>query len=377
MGLPLSLINIPKKLNLISFLSLHDYFLISESPTFRGDILYDSIKFSSDGKKDGINIHNILKKSNCYKYNFFKRSIFSFNKIITPSLYVKNLYSELLPKDIILKTIEHGVGLKKRINEINNLVVDDFVNIAFLGVVVGHKGVDVFISLLKDKKLKNKKINWYVIGEIDLSVQNKLNKIKETSKLSILGKYDINNLERILIEHRISLILLLSTVPETYSYTLTEAVQMNIPVIANDIGALGNRIVVGGFGWIYENYKELVDIIVDLVSNKEKIINKSIELTNYSKNMSVKEMALEYAVEYNSLLDKKNIENINKVRSVNKTLLHKLFVQKETNTNQNIIVTGKPTQIENYRTSFLKSILKKNKPVWKLLKTIKSYFNKN
>jgi len=360
MGLPLSLINIPKKLNIISFLSLHDYYLISESPTFKGDHLFKTINFSSNGKEDGKKVNNILKKCDCYKFIFFKKSVFSFQEIITPSLYVKNLYSELLPKTIPLKTIEHGVELKKRIGGISNLN-DDVVNIAFLGVAVGHKGIDVFINLLEDKKFKNKKINWYIIGEIDKSVEFKLNELKNKNNLSILGKYNISNLDKILVENKISLILLLSNVPETFSYTLTEAVQMNIPVISNDIGALGSRVVDGGFGWIYKTYEDLVNIISDLIKNKKKIFKKSLELTGNNKNISVRDMALNYGFEYNSFL--KNKLSFKKTNYLNKEniLLKKIFLMEDIQNFQKDIYMKNIVNFENKKLIQIKSILKRNK----------------
>ena len=45
---------------------------------------------------------------------------------------------------------------------------------------------------------------------------------------------------------------LLSVVPETFSYTLSEMKQMGIPVIATKVGSLAERIEDGKDGWLIE-----------------------------------------------------------------------------------------------------------------------------
>jgi len=46
--------------------------------------------------------------------------------------------------------------------------------------------------------------------------------------------------------------LLLSTVPETFSYTLSELHAAAVPVLATPVGALGERVVPGGNGWFVD-----------------------------------------------------------------------------------------------------------------------------
>jgi GT2 family glycosyltransferase/glycosyltransferase involved in cell wall biosynthesis len=65
---------------------------------------------------------------------------------------------------------------------------------------------------------------------------------------------------------------LLSIVPETFSYTLSEMQQLNIPVIANRVGSLEERITDGETGWLIEPDPEaLVARLATLAEERSKI----------------------------------------------------------------------------------------------------------
>ena len=82
------------------------------------------------------------------------------------------------------------------------------------------------------------------------------------------------DLPELLKEHEIDVIGILSIWPETYSYTLTEALLNGIPVIVTDIGALGRRTKELECGWLVspEHVKDdFVKIIKDLLKDRTQL----------------------------------------------------------------------------------------------------------
>jgi len=66
---------------------------------------------------------------------------------------------------------------------------------------------------------------------------------------------------------------LLSVVPETFSYTLSEMQQLNIPVIATRLGSFAERIIDGETGWLIEpEPTSLVDRVRTLAAHPDNII---------------------------------------------------------------------------------------------------------
>ena len=65
---------------------------------------------------------------------------------------------------------------------------------------------------------------------------------------------------------------LLSVVPETFSYTLSEMQHLNVPVVATRVGSLVERIAEGETGWLIEaNAASLVDKILFLFDHRDEI----------------------------------------------------------------------------------------------------------
>ena len=61
-------------------------------------------------------------------------------------------------------------------------------------------------------------------------------------RIKVLGSYNVNALPEIVRGNRINVIFMSSIVPETFSYTISEAIKMGLPIVAFDIGAQGARV---------------------------------------------------------------------------------------------------------------------------------------
>ncbi|MFZ3323482.1 MAG: glycosyltransferase [Usitatibacter sp.] len=77
-----------------------------------------------------------------------------------------------------------------------------------------------------------------------------------------IEKYEVSDLPRILGEIAPHAVLLASVVPETFSYTLSEAWALGIPPVASALGSFKERIVEGESGFLFEPGKDsLVEVI--------------------------------------------------------------------------------------------------------------------
>lgn len=72
------------------------------------------------------------------------------------------------------------------------------------------------------------------------------------SGVNVILQYEREDLPSILREIGPHIAALLSVVPETFSYTLSEMRQLNIPVIATRVGSLAERIEDGSNGWLID-----------------------------------------------------------------------------------------------------------------------------
>ena len=237
------------------------------------------------------NFHELLKK---------------FDRIITPSEDAKE-YILKFYKNLDIHVIEHGLEMKKSSYRPN--INKNSFNVAMIGVLCNHKGGNIFSDLINYSK-GNIKFHSFGYSEIKNLSKNKSNYIYH-------GLYKREELPKLLADNEIDLICFLQKWPETYSYTLNEAIASGIPVLSFDIGAGAERIKRHGFGWtIPLNYsmKDLNDKIMDIFNDKEgfkKVLNKIDEY----KIKTINEMGAEYDDFYKNDLNKtdyvfSNIDNI-------------------------------------------------------------------
>lgn len=113
-------------------------------------------------------------------------------------------------------------------------------NVAFVGGARPHKGSDVFEALLRGLGADEQQaFRWIVFGGGDPDI---LHRLRRQPRVTVRGYYRWGTLPRLLERERIDVVLILSIVPESYSLALTEALRAQVPVVAFDLGALGERI---------------------------------------------------------------------------------------------------------------------------------------
>ena len=92
------------------------------------------------------------------------------------------------------------------------------------------------------------------------------------SGVNVVVQYHRDELPALLADIGPHLAALLSVVPETFSYTLSEMQHLNVPVLATRVGSLEERIAEGDTGWLIEaNAASLVEKIQFLFDHREEI----------------------------------------------------------------------------------------------------------
>lgn len=118
-------------------------------------------------------------------------------------------------------------------------------HIALVGGVQAHKGALVFEEVVKRMEAADLRWTAYGGGDPDL-----LDRLRLLSRVEVRGYYRSGTLPRLLRRDRVDLALLLSIVPESYSLVLDECLCAGVPVVAFDLGAVGERLPQLGAGYL-------------------------------------------------------------------------------------------------------------------------------
>lgn len=116
-------------------------------------------------------------------------------------------------------------------------------HVALVGGVQAHKGALVFEEVVR--RMEGEDLRWTAYGGGD---SESLARLRRLPRVRIRGYYRSGTLPRLLQRDRVDVALLLSIVPESYSLVLDECVSAGVPVLAFDLGAVGERLPQLGAG---------------------------------------------------------------------------------------------------------------------------------
>lgn len=106
-------------------------------------------------------------------------------------------------------------------------------HIGVLGTLSEMKGGKIVSALYEHIEKCSLKIPITVIGRSLINTPQGIN---------VHGSYTPNDLPTIIENYGVNVILMPSIVPETFSYTISEAMEMGLPIVAFNIGAQGTRL---------------------------------------------------------------------------------------------------------------------------------------
>jgi GT2 family glycosyltransferase/glycosyltransferase involved in cell wall biosynthesis len=117
------------------------------------------------------------------------------------------------------------------------------IKVAVVGAIGAHKGVERLLNLLRHAERWAEDLHFVVIG-----FTSEDERIARFANATVTGSYAPEELAARLAEQGAHVALFLSPWPETYSYTLSEALAQGLTPVAYDIGAIAERLQTLGCG---------------------------------------------------------------------------------------------------------------------------------
>lgn len=179
-----------------------------------------------------------------------------------------------------------------------SIIHKENLNIAFIGGLSKEKGGEEIYSIIKQKK---DGVNWFIFGNIGVQ---ELDELKQKNLVKT-GGYSPMDLPTLLKVHKIDVVGILSIWPETYSYTVTEALINHVPVIVTDIGALGRRVSELKCGWtvsVNNTKEEFLDLINQITTSS--MLNDVKRIIDNIKISSIGDMTHTYEELYSKLWER-------------------------------------------------------------------------
>jgi glycosyltransferase involved in cell wall biosynthesis len=128
--------------------------------------------------------------------------------------------------------------------------------IVLLGGIGPHKGSAKLLEIARRARLSHPHLSFRVIGHTDIDEA-----LTGVGNVTISGKFEPAELPALLAKTRGRLALFLNGWPETFSYTLTEAVQAGFLPLVPDIGAPAERVKEAGFGLAFDFPIDAVQVL--------------------------------------------------------------------------------------------------------------------
>jgi glycosyltransferase involved in cell wall biosynthesis len=211
--------------------------------------------------------------------------------VVAPSQSVKIRWQQLAPplQEYPVQVIGHGLPEREleAFKEATWDAVDsDTLHLLVLGMLSDHKGGKTLKRLMPEL-LKRYKVTLLGTGE-------DAPRFEQHPNLTVVKWYQLPELPQKLASLKPDVGLLLSTVPETFSYTLSELFAAGIPPIASRLGAFADRIDEGVTGWMVSPSGEDVLEKLSQLDGKRAEINQAREQLLRLQHPSAADVAKEY-----------------------------------------------------------------------------------
>jgi GT2 family glycosyltransferase/glycosyltransferase involved in cell wall biosynthesis len=212
-GLPSDIWNLASSLKVPLDITLHDHWPITSKYHLRPQTLEQCGRSEPDWQKRT------------------RALLASAARIFAPSKYLADAIRTAHP-DTRITIWPHGVPEAGAVG-----IAPMRLKVALLGRISEEKGLSVLLRCAQYAQRENLAIHFRIIGPpaYPIPTYPKL-------PLDATGSYDDTNLAELIAIERPDVILFPSQVPESFSYTLTSAMLSGLPIVASDLGALGERL---------------------------------------------------------------------------------------------------------------------------------------
>ena len=186
-------------------------------------------------------------------------------KVIAPSQSAAMIFQKVYP-EIQVEVIPHYVYPLQRYSPPQRKPTQPLV-VAMLGALNFYKGADIVYRLAERIERYNLPLKLVLFG-----YTHKDNRYY-SEKFIITGPYRREELVKLCTQHQPEVALIPSICPETYSYTLSEALSLGLPALVFDIGAQADLVKDSGAGIVipYADEEKLVKILLALQKDRTRL----------------------------------------------------------------------------------------------------------
>ncbi len=195
--------------------------------------------------------------------------------IIVDSKYVLDEIKEYNSTSVIYSGVDTEIYKRKKNNNLEtDLNLDNNTVITYVGRIHPSKGIDIFIKVGKKLLMRKKDIKFLIIGpkEIKNYSEKIKSEIEDIDNFLFLGPIESQNIADYL---SLSDIFLFPSKFESTSNALLEAMACENIVVTFNNSSMAEIISNGKEGYLAENYKEMENIMFNLVLNTPKEIGKN------------------------------------------------------------------------------------------------------
>jgi glycosyltransferase involved in cell wall biosynthesis len=162
--------------------------------------------------------------------------------VVAPSgdaaAYIARAYPDVNP--VAISHPQHGLNFP------DHIAGGRVEKIILLGAIGRHKGSARLLELLRVAGIVCPSLHFHLIGYTDIDEQ-----LLQYSNITITGPYTVGALPGLVERAGGVIALFLHEWPETFSYTLSEAVSAGLFPVVPDIGAPAERVRQAGFGAVF------------------------------------------------------------------------------------------------------------------------------
>jgi len=172
------------------------------------------------------------------------------DRVLCPSVDVGERLRRYVPDaHLIVVPHEEDFYNPDRIARIPALLPNEPLRVAVLGDLYGHKGGAFLLDCIEAATQTGAAITWHVIGHFEPLLQARVERVR--GLLHVTGQYKSKDLPRLIADVAPHIIFMPQRWPETYSYTLSEALVTGCAVLAPDIGVFRERTAGVSWCWLY------------------------------------------------------------------------------------------------------------------------------
>lgn len=180
---------------------------------------------------------------------------------VSPSHSTAQYICKIFP-NVKIAVVPHYEPIPSRVEDLATTAPIKAPTVAVIGAIGPHKGSRRLLDLARRALLSHPDLEFVVIGYTDID-----DEFAKLPNVRITGRYKADDLPRLVKESRAQIALFLHEWPETFSYTLSEAVSLGLHPIVPDIGAPAERLAAAGFGTVVSfpiDMPKLLDLIDQL-----------------------------------------------------------------------------------------------------------------